>query len=76
MSDEYVLRITRRERYQHLTTEVMLVEAGFDADNPEGLRDSMEKLVELLRVFKTPEGVAEFARKHQVLLAVQSALRK
>ena len=60
---EYVLRIVVRDPDRPLSERV-LIEAGASTENPRRFTEALAGLVDMLRVLKTPEAVAEFMREN------------
>ena len=63
MGSEYVFRIEKREPEHPLIPKV-LAEFGCNADDPKALVEAVVAFGELLKIYKTPEGVCSWMKSN------------
>ena len=63
MGSEYVFRIEKRDTEHPLTPRV-LAEFGCNADDQKALVEAVVAFGELLKIYKTPEGVASWMKSN------------
>lgn len=56
---EYVFTISTRNK-EHKLDQEMILELGFDQNRPIKLIEGLQNVVDILKLLKTPEQVAQF----------------
>lgn len=66
MATEYIFTISSRDK-EHTLDQNMILELGFPDEHPNKLIEGIQNIVDILKILKTPEKVAEFMMENAKL---------